>query len=180
VFRPDAGVDTGPIVAQKGGVAVRDTDTAATLYFERLYPLGGDAVVEAVDLVASGAARYSPQDESKATFQGLVGDAEARIDWSREAALLDRQIAAAIRSPGRSRARRRGRAPPEGRLLPAAAAGQERARRRRRAAHSRRGGARGRPRARRAGQARRERAIRRPARLPSAGPCEDRRSRAAP
>ena len=125
VFRPDAGVDTGPIVVQKGGVAVRDTDTAATLYFERLYPLGVDAVVEAVDLVASGAARYAPQDESKATFQGLVGDAEARIDWSRAALELDRQIRGCDPQPG-AFAMRGGLAVRlyEGRLLPAAGAAE--------------------------------------------------------
>jgi methionyl-tRNA formyltransferase len=100
VFRPDAGVDTGPIVVQKGGVAIRDTDTAATLYFERLYPLGVDATVEAVDLVASGRARYVPQDEAKASFQGLVGDAEARLDFARSAVELDRQIRGCDPSPG--------------------------------------------------------------------------------
>jgi methionyl-tRNA formyltransferase len=125
VFRPDAGVDTGPIVVQKRGVAVRDTDTAATLYFERLYPLGVEAVVEAVDLVASGAARYVPQDESKATFQGLVTDAEARIDWSREAALLDRQIRGCDPSPG-AFALRGGESVRffDGRLLPGAGAAE--------------------------------------------------------
>ena len=100
VFRPDAGVDTGPIVVQKGGVAIRDSDTAATLYFERLYPLGVEAVVEAVDLVASGRARYAPQDEAKATFQGLVGDAEARLDFARDAAELDCQVRGCDPSPG--------------------------------------------------------------------------------
>ncbi len=49
VFVPDAGVDTGPIVVQKGGVAIGATDTAASLYFDKLYPLGIEAMVEAVD-----------------------------------------------------------------------------------------------------------------------------------
>jgi methionyl-tRNA formyltransferase len=100
VFRPDAGIDTGPIVVQKGGVAIRPTDTAASLYFERLYPLGVEAMVEAVEQVAAGTARFTPQDESRASFQGLVGDAEARIDWSRPAAEIDRQIRGCDPSPG--------------------------------------------------------------------------------
>jgi methionyl-tRNA formyltransferase len=74
VFRPDAGVDTGPIVVQKGGVAIEPHHTAASLYFEKLYALGVEAMVEAVELVASGRARYEPQDESRASFQGLVTD----------------------------------------------------------------------------------------------------------
>jgi methionyl-tRNA formyltransferase len=100
VFRPDAGVDTGPIVVQKGGVPIRDNDNAASLYFERLYPLGVEALVEAVELVASGRARFVAQDDSRSSFQGLVGDPEARIDWARPAALIDRQIRGCDPQPG--------------------------------------------------------------------------------
>ena len=100
VFRPDAGVDTGPIVVQKGPVPIRDGETAGTLYFERLYPLGVEAVVEAVDLVDSGRVRYAPQDDARATFQGLVSDAEARVDWSRPAEELDRQVRGCDPQPG--------------------------------------------------------------------------------
>jgi methionyl-tRNA formyltransferase len=100
VFRPDAGVDTGPIVVQKGPVPIRPAETAASLYFERLYPLGVDAMVEAVELVASGHVCYRPQDDAQASFQGLVGDAEARLDWSRSAEELDRQIRGCDPQPG--------------------------------------------------------------------------------
>ncbi len=100
VFRPDAGVDTGPIVVQRGGVEIRETDTAASLYFERLYPLGVEAMVEAVAAVDAGTARYVPQDESKATFQGLVNDEVARIDWTREAVELDRLVRGCDPQPG--------------------------------------------------------------------------------
>jgi methionyl-tRNA formyltransferase len=100
VFRPDAGVDTGPIVVQKGGVPIRDSDSAASLYFERLYPLGVEAMVEAVELVASGRARFVAQQDSRSSFQGLVGDADARIDWARSATLIDRQIRGCDPQPG--------------------------------------------------------------------------------
>ena len=100
VFRPDSGVDTGPLVVQKRGVAIRGTDTAASLYFERLYPLGVEALVEAVELIAAGRARFVPQDDSRSSFQGLVGDAEARIDWARSAGEIDRQIRGCDPQPG--------------------------------------------------------------------------------
>jgi methionyl-tRNA formyltransferase len=100
VFRPDAGVDTGPIVVQRGGVPIRDDDTAASLYFDRLYSLGVDAIVDAVAAVADGSARYTPQDDSRATHQGLVDDAVARIDWSRDAAAIDRLIRGCDPQPG--------------------------------------------------------------------------------
>ncbi len=100
VFRPDAGVDTGPIVVQKGPVAIGDSDTAGSLYFERLYPLGVEAMVEAVALLAAGRARFVAQDDSISSFQGLVGDAEARIQWSRPATLIERQIRGCDPQPG--------------------------------------------------------------------------------
>lgn len=100
VFRPDAGVDTGPIVVQKGPVPISPIDTAASLYFDKLYALGIEAIAEAVEAVANGTARYVPQDESRASHQGLVDDAVARIDWSRDAAALDRQVRGCDPSPG--------------------------------------------------------------------------------
>ena len=90
VFRPDAGVDTGPLVVQRGGIAIRDHHTAASLYFDELYALGVDAMAEAVGRVADGTAAYAAQDEAAASHQGLVDDATARIDWSRDALALDR------------------------------------------------------------------------------------------
>ncbi|MDJ0786114.1 MAG: methionyl-tRNA formyltransferase [Myxococcota bacterium] len=100
VFRPDAGVDTGPIVVQKGPVPIQPKHTAATLYFEELYELGVDAMVEAVDHVDRGTAELRVQDESQASFQGLVGEEDARIDWSRPAAVIDRQIRGCDPQPG--------------------------------------------------------------------------------
>jgi methionyl-tRNA formyltransferase len=100
VFRPDAGVDTGPIVVQKGPVPIAATDTAASLYFDKLYPLGVEALAEAVDAVASGTARYTPQDESRASHQGLVDNAVARVDWREDARTIDRKLRGCDPSPG--------------------------------------------------------------------------------
>jgi methionyl-tRNA formyltransferase len=100
VFQPDAGVDTGPIVVQKGPVPILPHHTAASLYFEALYGLGVEATVEAVARVANGTATYTPQDESRASFQGLVDDAVARIDWSRSAAEIDRLVRGCDPNPG--------------------------------------------------------------------------------
>ena len=100
VFRPDAGVDTGPIVVQRGGVRIEDTDNAATLYFQKLYPLGVEAMLEAVDAVDRGATHLRAQDEARASFQGLVTDEVARIDWQRPAEQLDRLIRGCDPQPG--------------------------------------------------------------------------------
>ena len=100
VFRPDEGVDTGPIVVQKGGVAIEPNHTTATLYFEKLYPLGLEAICEAVDLVDGGDAEYRAQDESRASFQGLVDDEVGRIDWTRSADEIDRLVRGCDPNPG--------------------------------------------------------------------------------
>jgi methionyl-tRNA formyltransferase len=100
VFRPDEGVDTGPIVVQRGGIPIADDDNAASLYFQKIYPLGVEAMVEAVDAVDRGTARFAPQDEARASFQGLVDDTVARIDWSRPASVVDRLVRGCDPQPG--------------------------------------------------------------------------------
>ena len=55
---------------------------------------------EAVARVANGSATYTPQDESRASFQGLVDDTAGRIDWSRSAAEIDCQIRGCDPNPG--------------------------------------------------------------------------------
>lgn len=100
VFRVDEGVDTGPIVVQKGGVPIADDDTTASLYFDKLYPLGVEAMVEAVAAYARGESTGRTQTEEGASFQGLVDDEAARIDWSRPAVEIDRLIRGCSPGPG--------------------------------------------------------------------------------
>ncbi|MDG2049733.1 MAG: methionyl-tRNA formyltransferase [Myxococcota bacterium] len=100
VFRPDEGVDTGPIVVQRGGVEILPTDNTVSLYFDRLYPLGVDALAEAVAQVAAGESAPRVQSEDGASFQGLVDDEVARIDWSKPAEEVDRLIRGCDPQPG--------------------------------------------------------------------------------
>jgi methionyl-tRNA formyltransferase len=100
VFRVEGGVDAGPIAVQKRGVTISSTDTTASLYFDKLYPLGVEAMVEAVSRVADGTVKFSAQSEDGASSQGLVTDAVARIDWSRPAEEIDRLIRGCTPGPG--------------------------------------------------------------------------------
>jgi methionyl-tRNA formyltransferase len=100
IFVPDEGADTGPLVVQQGGVIISPTETSASLFFDKLQPLGIDALVEAVELVASGRARPRAQDESRATHQGLVDDAVAALDLSQPAAEIDRRVRGCDPQPG--------------------------------------------------------------------------------
>lgn len=100
IFVPDQGVDTGPLVVQRGGVKIADDDTAGSLFFKKLCPLGVEALLEAVAAIDTGSAEFRPQDERLATFQGLVDDRVAAIDFSRPAAELDRLVRGSDPQPG--------------------------------------------------------------------------------
>lgn len=100
VFQPDAGVDTGPLYLQRRGIAIAPTDTAASLYFDKLYALGVEAMVETVAALAAGTATLTPQSEQGASFQGLLEDGDARLDFAAEAAALDRRIRGCDPQPG--------------------------------------------------------------------------------
>ncbi|MFT5444736.1 MAG: methionyl-tRNA formyltransferase [Myxococcota bacterium] len=100
VFKVTEGVDAGPLVVQRGGVEVAPNETMASLYFDKLYPLGVTAMLDAVAAVDNGTARYTEQDEQGASEQGLINDEAARIDWKLGAALIDQRIRGCDPSPG--------------------------------------------------------------------------------
>src|SRR5579883_2841396 len=55
VFWVDEGIDTGPILLQKE-VEIGPDDTVGSIYFGKLFPLGIEAMVEAVRMVQDGTA----------------------------------------------------------------------------------------------------------------------------
>src|SRR6201996_7833396 len=81
IFRPTPGLDEGPVILQKR-VPIGPDDTAGSLYFDKIFPLGIQALVEAADLVVSGRAIETTQDESQATYEGWVRDAESHVNWA--------------------------------------------------------------------------------------------------
>ncbi len=82
IFWPDNGLDTGPILMQKE-VTIKDDDTLGSLYFNHLFPIGVEAILESVDLVRDGKAPKVVQDESKATYESWCRDEDVAIDWNR-------------------------------------------------------------------------------------------------
>ena len=99
VFWPDAGIDTGPILLQRSAPVGPD-DTAGSLYFKTLFPLGVQTVLDAVALVREGKAPRVPQDESRASYDPLCRDEHAAIDWSCPAAELHDLIRGCDPQPG--------------------------------------------------------------------------------
>ena len=80
IFRPNDGLDEGPVVLQKE-TAISPDDTLGSVYFDRLFPLGVSAMLEAADLVMAGRHVETVQDEGLASYEGWCRDAEARIHW---------------------------------------------------------------------------------------------------
>jgi methionyl-tRNA formyltransferase len=99
IFWPDNGLDTGPILMQKE-VVIRDDDTLGSLYFNHLFPMGVEAMLESVDLVRDGKAPRIPQDESKATYEGWCRDEDVEIDWSKPTQEVWNLIRGANPQPG--------------------------------------------------------------------------------
>jgi len=96
IMQMDAGLDTGPVLLE-AAVPIGPGDTAATLH-DRLSELGARLIVEALDRRATLAPR--PQPAAGVTYAAKIDKAEARVDWSRPAAEIDRQIRALSPFPG--------------------------------------------------------------------------------
>lgn len=99
VFWTDAGIDTGPILLQKP-VVIGPDDTTGSLYYEKIFPLGLDAIEEAVELIAAGRAPCIPQDESQASHDPLCHDEHVAIDWRRPAREVYDLVRGADPQPG--------------------------------------------------------------------------------
>jgi len=81
IFRPVDGLDEGPVLLQKH-VEIGPDDTVGSLYFDKVFPLGITALLEAAERVAAGDAVEEVQDERRATYEGWVKEAESEIRWA--------------------------------------------------------------------------------------------------
>jgi methionyl-tRNA formyltransferase len=99
IFWPDAGVDTGPILLQREAEISPD-DTVGSLYYNKLFPLGVQALMDAIELITKGKAPRIPQDESQATYEGLCCEKDVIIDWGQPAARVYNLIRGANPQPG--------------------------------------------------------------------------------
>jgi methionyl-tRNA formyltransferase len=92
IFWPDEGIDTGPVLLQKT-CQIAPNDTVASIYFDRLFPMGVEALVEATAMVAAGTAPRIEQNHRLATYEPPCSDVHGRIRWHEPA----RRIHAVIR-----------------------------------------------------------------------------------
>lgn len=80
-------VDAGDVLLEKETEIVIK-ETAGEL-FDRLAILGGEAIVEAISLVESGKATFTPQDESKVTHCSMINKGDGLVDFSKSAKEID-------------------------------------------------------------------------------------------
>lgn len=99
IFWPDKGIDTGPILLQME-VDISPDDTVGSLYFNKLFPLGIEAIVESIDLIKQGTAPRIPQDESQASYEGLCTEKDAVINWHQPASQIYNLIRGTNPQPG--------------------------------------------------------------------------------
>jgi methionyl-tRNA formyltransferase len=99
IFWPDGGIDTGPILLQKE-VKIGPEETTGSLYFDHLFPMGVDAILESVDLIRAGKAPKIPQSREGATYEPPCSDRVAGVDWSKSAAEVYNLVRGCDPQPG--------------------------------------------------------------------------------
>jgi methionyl-tRNA formyltransferase len=82
IFWPDNGLDTGPILLQKE-VDIGPDDTLGSVYFDKLYPLGVEAMMESIELVRDGNAPRVVQDPDDGSYEGWCRKDDVQIDWGK-------------------------------------------------------------------------------------------------
>jgi methionyl-tRNA formyltransferase len=98
VMRVEREMDAGAVCLVKR-TPIGEHETAGSLE-QRLAALAAGAIAEALDGIASGAARWTPQDAALATFAPKLGPADALLDPALPAAALARRVRALAPRPG--------------------------------------------------------------------------------
>src|SRR5699024_6805992 len=80
IFRPTDGLDEGPVILQKT-VPIGADDTVGSIYFQQLFPLGVQAMLEAADQVVAGLHQQHEHNEHQGYYEGWCRDADAEINW---------------------------------------------------------------------------------------------------
>lgn len=98
IMQIQPGLDDGPVLLS-ATLPIRPDDTTATLG-PRLAELGAELLLAALPGWLAGTLRAAPQDESRVTLAPPLEKEQGRLDWSRPAAALERQVRACDPWPG--------------------------------------------------------------------------------
>jgi len=98
IMRMDEGLDTGPMLLRES-VTIGPKTNAGRLH-DDLAAMGARMIVEALAKLEAGKLEETPQPEEGVTYAAKIDKAETRIDWSRPAAEIERQLRAFAPLPG--------------------------------------------------------------------------------
>ena len=98
IMKMDAGLDTGPVLAQRH-VPISDDDDAGSLH-DKLAALGAEMMVAALGEIEAGRARPAPQPADGVTYARKIEKREALLNWGRPAAELALAVRAFNPAPG--------------------------------------------------------------------------------
>lgn len=100
IMQMDAGLDTGDMLLVED-LPIEAGDTTATLH-DKLAEQGARLVVQALEAAQAGALRPVPQPAEGVTYAHKIEKAEALVDWSLPAGVIERRIRAFDPFPGAS------------------------------------------------------------------------------
>jgi len=92
IMQMDAGLDTGDMLLV-GSMPITQTDTTASLH-DRMAALGGELIVQALDLAAAGRLKPAPQPEHGVSYAHKIEKSEAAVDWRQDAQTIVRRVRA--------------------------------------------------------------------------------------
>ncbi|WP_305402962.1 methionyl-tRNA formyltransferase [Photobacterium leiognathi] len=92
IMQMDIGLDTGDML-KVATLPIEATDTSATMY-EKLADLGPDALIDCLSDIADGTAVAVKQDDEQANYAKKLSKEEALIDWTMDAAAIERCVRA--------------------------------------------------------------------------------------
>ena len=98
IMQMDIGLDTGAMLL-KDAVPITAETTASSLH-DALADMGARLIVQALDGIAAGRLTAEPQPEEGVTYAAKLTREDGRLDWTRDAAFVERQVRALTPWPG--------------------------------------------------------------------------------
>ena len=99
IFWPNDGLDEGPVLLQKTCEIGAD-ETLGDVYFNKLFPMGVDAMIESLELVKQGKAPRIEQDLDQGSYESWFKKSDAELQWNKPAKEVYNIIRASNPQPG--------------------------------------------------------------------------------